>query len=159
MANCGTSIKVKLIIVYYLFIVQINRTSPCGPPNEKNLACGPRHIKGCPPLLYPLISPPPPPHFYRPIPNHPHSSVPHAQTTSIYPTSPPHPLPVHPERRLYKSTLRFLSFSNTPHIHLIIIHSVLSKLCRFAFFIAQVSVPYVNALWTQALYIFSFYVV
>ena len=31
----------------------------------------------------------PPPHFYRPTPNHPHSYVPHAQTTSIYPASPP----------------------------------------------------------------------
>ena len=46
-------------------------------------------------------------------------------------------------KRLYKSTLRFLSFSDTPHIHLIIIRSVLSRFCRFAFFIAQVSVPYV----------------
>ena len=59
-------------------------------------------------------------------------------------------------KRLYKSTLRFLSFRNTPHIHLTIIRSVLSRLCRFAFFIAQVSVPYVNALWTQALYILPF---
>ena len=59
-------------------------------------------------------------------------------------------------KRLYKSTLRFLSFSDTPHIHLTIIRSVLSRLCRFALFIAQVSVPYVNALWTQALYIFPF---
>ena len=59
-------------------------------------------------------------------------------------------------RRLYKSTLRFWSFSDTPLIHLTIIHSILSRLCRFAFFIAQVSVPYVNALWTQALYIFPF---
>ena len=41
-------------------------------------------------------------------------------------------------RRLYKSTLRFLSFSDTLHIHLTIICSVLSRLCRFAFFIAQV---------------------
>ena len=47
-------------------------------------------------------------------------------------------------RRLYKSTLRFLSFNDTTHIHLTIIHSALSRLCRFAFFIAQVSVPYVN---------------
>ena len=32
-----------------------------------------------------------------------------------------------------------------------IFHSkLLSRLCRFAFFIAQVSVPYVNTLWTQA---------
>ena len=53
-------------------------------------------------------------------------------------------------RRLYKSTLRFLSFSDTPHIHLTIIRSVLSRLCRFAFFIAQVSVPYVNTFWTQS---------
>ena len=62
-------------------------------------------------------------------------------------------------KRLYKSTPRFLSFSDTPHIHLTIIRSVtsvLSRLCRFATFIAQVSVPYVNALWTQALYIFPF---
>ena len=59
-------------------------------------------------------------------------------------------------KRLYKSTLRLLSVSNTPHIHLTIIRSVLSRLCRFAFFIAQVSVPYVNALWTQVLYILPF---
>ena len=59
-------------------------------------------------------------------------------------------------RRLYKSTLRFLSFSDTPHIHLTLIRSILSRLSRFPFFIAQVSVPYVNALWTQALYIFPF---
>ena len=55
-------------------------------------------------------------------------------------------------RRLYKFTLRFLSFSDTPHIHLTIIRSVLSRLCRFAFFVAQVAVPYT----TQALYIFPF---
>ena len=34
-------------------------------------------------------------------------------------------------KRLYKSTLRFLSFSETSHIHLTIIRSVLSRLCRF----------------------------
>ena len=53
-------------------------------------------------------------------------------------------------KRLYKSTLHFLSFNDTLHIHLTIICSVLSRLCRFAFFIAQVSVPYVNALWTHS---------
>ena len=58
-----------------------------------------------------------------------------------------------PPKRLYKSTLRFLSFSDTPHIHTTIIRS---RLCRFAFFIAQVSVPYINTLRTQALYIFPF---
>ena len=60
--------------------------------------------------------------------------------------------------RLSKSTLRFLSFNDTPHIHLTIIRSVLSKLCGFAFLIAQVSVPYVNTHWTQTLYIFPIYV-
>ena len=38
----------------------------------------------------------------------------------------------------FLSYLRFISFSDTPHIHLIIIRSVFSRLCRFAFFIAQV---------------------
>ena len=37
-------------------------------------------------------------------------------------------------KRLYKSTLRFLSFSDTPHIHLTIICSVLSRLCRLNLF-------------------------
>ena len=45
----------------------------------------------------------------------------------------------------------------TLHIHLTINHSIRSssilRLCRFATFIAQVSV---NTLWTQALYIFPF---
>ena len=39
----------------------------------------------------------PPPHFYRPTPNHPHSYVLYAQTTSIYPASPPQPRSVHQE--------------------------------------------------------------
>ena len=34
-----------------------------------------------------------------------------------------------------KSTLRFISFRDTPRIHLTIIRSVLSRLCRFSFFI------------------------
>ena len=48
-------------------------------------------------FLYPHISPLPPPHFYRQTHNHPHSYVPHAQTTSIYPASPPHQRSVHPK--------------------------------------------------------------
>ena len=36
------------------------------------------------------------------------------------------------------------------------LRTIFSRLRRFAFFIAQVSVPYVNALWTQALYILPF---
>ena len=47
--------------------------------------------------LYPHISPLPPPHFYRPTPNHSHCYVPHAQTISIYLTPPPHRRSVHPE--------------------------------------------------------------
>ena len=45
-------------------------------------------------------------------------------------------------RKLHKSSLHFLSFKDTPHIHLTIIRSVLSKLLRSSAFIAQVSVPY-----------------
>ena len=37
-------------------------------------------------------------------------------------------------KRLYKSTLRFLSISYTPHIHFTIIRSILSGLGRFSFF-------------------------
>ena len=85
----------------------------------------------------PLTSPP----FYRPIPNYPHSSTPDAQTHSPHP-----PHSAHPEGSTYKSTLRFLSFSDTLHIHLTIIRSVLSRLCRFAIFVTQVSVAFVNTL-------------
>ena len=56
--------------------------------------------------------------FYRPILNQPHSYAPDAQTTSICHASPHSPHSVHPED--YKSTLRFLSFSDTPHIYLTI---------------------------------------
>ena len=55
-------------------------------------------------------------------------------------------------RRLHKSSLHFLSFKDTPHIHLTIIRSVLSKLLISSAFTAQVSVPYIKTLWTQALY-------
>ena len=96
---------------------------------------------------FPYISPLSP-LFYRPIPD--------AQTTSICYASITTSAIACTPRRLYKSTLPFLSFSDTPHIYLTIIHSALSRLCRFASFIAQDSVPCVNALWTQALYIFSF---
>ena len=54
-------------------------------------------------------------------------------------------------RRLHKSSLCLLSFKDTPHIHLTIIRSVLSKLFRSSAFIAQVSVPYIKTLCTQAL--------
>ena len=45
----------------------------------------------------PHISPLPPPHFYRPTPNHLRSYVPHAQTTSIYHASPLLPRSEHPK--------------------------------------------------------------
>src|SRR5208282_4096062 len=44
--------------------------------------------------------------------------------------------------RLNSSALAFLSLSLTPHIHLIIILSVLSSLCISSAFIAHVSLPY-----------------
>ena len=73
----------------------------------------PLHISPYPHIS--VSSPPPSPHFYRPTPNHLHSYVPHAKTTSVTLCTP---------RRLCKSTLRFLSFSDTPHIHLTIIRSI-----------------------------------
>ena len=59
-------------------------------------------------------------------------------------------------RRLYKSSLRFLSFKDTPHIHLTIIRSVLSRLLRSSAFIAHVSVPYIrtreNEFWERTVH-------
>ena len=78
------------------------------------------------------------------MPKPPQSTMPHHLNHGLNP------------KRLYKSTLCFLSFCDTWHIHLTIIRSVLSRLCRIATFITQVSVPCVNTLWTQALYIFPF---
>ena len=114
----------------------------------------PSHIHTKSSSLYPRISAPPPPHFFRLTPNHPHSYVPTCPnhlnlpclTTSATLCTP---------RRLYKSTLHFLSFSDTLHIHLTIIRSVLSRLCRFVFSSPRFQ-SHVNALWTQALYIFPF---
>ena len=67
-----------------------------------------------------------------PTPNHPHSYVPHAQTTLIYLALTTSSTLCTP-KRLYKTTLRFLSFSHTPHIHLTIIQSILSRLYRNRF--------------------------
>ena len=116
--------------------------------------CHPSHLLSKSSYSSPYISPLPPLYFYRLTPNHPHSYAPDAQATSICHASPHPPHSVYP--RVYKSTLRFLSFSDTPHIYLTIICSVLSRLCRFSAFITHVSVPYVNKRWSQALYIFSF---
>src|SRR5687768_17999464 len=49
-------------------------------------------------------------------------------------------------KRSKSSSLDFLSFSDTPDIHLIIIHSVLSSLFMSSTFIAHVSLPYIMTL-------------
>ena len=53
-------------------------------------------------------------------------------------------------KRLKSSSLRFLSFKDTPHILRTIILSALLNLTRSPAFIAQVSLPYTNTLWTQS---------
>src|SRR6476469_1023043 len=58
--------------------------------------------------------------------------------------------PVTPKRSL-KSTLLFLAFNDTPHIHLTIIISVLSNRCMSSLFIAHVSLPYINTFCTHTL--------
>src|SRR6478735_3872786 len=63
-------------------------------------------------------------------------------TTSVTPFIP---------KRSLKSTLLFLAFNDTPHIHLTIIISVLSNLCMSSLFIAHVSLPYINAFCTHTL--------
>jgi hypothetical protein len=63
-------------------------------------------------LFLPYISSLQSPPFYRPT----HFYVPDAQTTSICHASPHLPHSVYPIQTLYKSTLHFLSFSNTAHI-------------------------------------------
>ena len=120
----------RLHIIFHTFI-------PSLPPSTRTSHSCHQHISTG---RHPII-----PHFCSTCPNH--LNLPRLTTSSTLCTP----------KRLYKSTLRFLSFSDTPHIHLTIIRSVLSRLCRFAFFIAQVSVPYVNALWTQALYVIFVY--
>ena len=52
-------------------------------------------------------------------------------------------------KRFKSSSLRFLSFKDTPHILLTIILSALLNLARSSAFIAQVSLPYTNTLCTQ----------
>ena len=106
--------------------------------------------------LYPHISPLPPPHFYRPTPNHLRSYVPHAQTTSIYHTPPLLPRSEYPKDC---TSLHFASYPSGTH------HTSISPSCALlspGYVDSQpslpthVSVPYVNTLWTQALKIFPF---
>ena len=71
----------------------------------------------------------------------------HTKNLPCLTTSATHWIP----RRLHKSSQCFLSFKDTPHIHLTIIRSALFRLFRFSAFIAQASVSYVKTLWTHAL--------
>ena len=95
------------------------------------------------------ISPLPPPHFYRPTPNHLCSYIPHAQTTSIY-----HASPLLPRSEHLKDCTRphFASYPSETH------HTSISPSCTLlspGYADSQpslpISVPYVNTLWTQAL--------
>ena len=111
----------------------------------------PSHIHTKSSSLYPHISPLPPPHFYRPTPiiptltfhmPKPPQSTPahhlinalHTQKTvqihTAFPILQRHPAHPSPFRSLQTSQIRFLQHPG--------------------------SVPYVNALWSQALYIFPF---
>ena len=97
-------------------------------------------------------SPPPPPTLCKQTPNHLHSYVPDVQTISIFHVSP------HQQHNWYQEGCinphcAFCPSRTPPHIHLTIIRSVLSKLLRSSAFIAQVSVPYIKTLWTQALFV------
>ena len=102
----------------------------------------------------PCSSPQPPPHFYRPTPNHLHSYDPYAQTISIYHASPPQPRSENTKKTL--QDLTSLNSYPSETLHLTIICSALSRQCRFSAFIALVSLSYVNTLWTQALKNLSF---
>ena len=79
-----------------------------------------------------------PPHFYRPTPNHFHSYLPHAQTTSIYQTSLPQPRSEHPKDYTRPHFASYLS--ETHHTSISPSYAVLPRLCRFSAFIAHVSV-------------------
>src|ERR1700690_114637 len=59
-------------------------------------------------------------------------------------------------RRFLSSSLLHLSFSVTPHIHLIIILSALSSLRISSALIGHVSLPYTITLCTHILYNFPF---
>ena len=71
--------RYDLSIYLWTLPIQLLNTTHSAPPYH------PSHFLSKSSCLYPHISPLSPPHFYRPTPNHPHSYVPHAQTTSIYP--------------------------------------------------------------------------
>ena len=84
----------------------------------------------------PDLSSPPPPTLCKQTPNHPHLTL---QMSKPSQSSTPHHISnTINTKKVHKSSLRFLSFKDTPHIHLTIIRSVLSKLLRSSAFIAHV---------------------
>ena len=84
------------------------------------------------------------------IPNQLYIKAPRVQTTLISPGA----LTIPSLSR--SSSLEFLSFSVTPHIHLIIILSILTNHCISSALIAHVSLPYIITHWTHALHSFPF---
>ena len=66
-------------------------------------------------------------------------------------------LPTHPPLRILVMSGALLNvLLHYITLHITIIFLFLSKFCRFAFFVDQVSVSYVNKLWTQAIKFFPF---
>ena len=82
--------------------------------------------------------------------------APDAQTIWIYHASPHPPHSAHPEDCTNPHCASYPSATPHTSISPSSVPSFLSRLCRCAFFITQVSVPYDNTLWTQAFNIFPF---
>ena len=81
-----------------------------------------------------------------------HSTCPNHLNLALWILFSTHSMP----KQLKRLSLCFLSSKDAPGILCIIIFSALPNLARFSSFIAQVSLPYTNTLWTQASYIFPF---
>ena len=69
------------------------------------------------------------------MPKPPQSATPHLTTSAM------HTLYTQKTVQIHTALVRFLSFNDTPHIHLTIIRSVLSRLCRFSAFIGPCFSP------------------
>jgi len=98
--------------------------------------------------LCPYLFAPRPSCLCMPTPSHLHPYVPHVQTILVSPGT-LYQTPTIPSLFL-SSSLEFLSFRVTPHIHFIIIFSALSRRCMSSNFIVHVSLQsiYHNALDT-----------
>jgi hypothetical protein len=100
--------------------------------------------------LCPCLFSPWPPCLCMPTPSHLHPYAPHVQTISVYPGV------LYQTNPLFITCSWALRSSFCPHIHLIIIFSVLSRRCMSSNFIGHVSLSYIIALWTHALYSLPF---